>query len=132
MKAAFATLVIAGSVLSIAPSLAQTSPSTAERIRRVVVYGNDRCPRGAEGEVVICARRPSGERYRIPEEFRDDGTADDPASTSWATQAESMEFVGHGGIQSCSPVGPGGASGCQMQLINNARAERRAGTQQPQ
>ncbi|PSJ43375.1 hypothetical protein [Allosphingosinicella deserti] len=131
MKAALATLVLAGSAfLAVAPSLAQTDVASAERIRRVVVYGNDRCPRGAEGEVVICARRPSGERYRIPEEFRDD-TSNDPASTSWATQAESMEFVGRTGIQSCSPVGPGGASGCQMQLINSARAERQAQPTQP-
>lgn len=132
MKAALATLVIAGSaLLSAAPASAQTAPSTAERIRRVVVYGNERCPRGSEGEVVICARRPSGERYRIPEQFRDEATADDPASTSWAAQAESLEFLGRTGIQSCSTVGPGGASGCQIQLINSARAERQAGTAQP-
>jgi hypothetical protein len=35
--------------------------------------------------------------------------------------------VGAQGIASCSPVGPGGASGCLTRLINTAFQERREG-----
>src|SRR5689334_21039121 len=79
-----------------------------ERISRVIIYGNDVCPRGAGGEeIVVCARKPETERYRIPKELRDQPSTD-PANTSWANKAESLEYVGRTGIQSCSTVGPGG------------------------
>ena len=38
------------------------------RIRGVVVYGDDPCPQSTADEVVVCARRPDDERYRIPAE----------------------------------------------------------------
>ena len=42
---------------------------------------------------------------------------------AWAARARSLEYVGRTGIQSCSPVGPGGHTGCLEQLIATARAE---------
>lgn len=106
---------------------------TQERVRRVVIFGNDPCPRGADGEIVICARRPDTERYRIPEEFRDDATAEDPESQSWAVKAQALEYLGETGIQSCSTVGPGGVTGCWEQIMRQAREERAAAarTNQP-
>lgn len=124
MKAVLSTIGIAAAVLvALAPGAAQTRSS--ERITRVIVYGNDPCPRGAEGEVVVCGRRPDTDRYRVPRELRDDVTADDPESTSWAATAQSLEYVGRGGIQSCSTTGPGGATGCYEQMVRAWRNERR-------
>ena len=37
-----------------------------------------------------------------------------------------MEYVGAAGINSCSPVGTGGWTGCTQQLLRQAREERRA------
>ena len=130
MKAAIASLALVGAAaLAWAPAPAQTG-SNDDRVRRVIVYGSDPCPRGA-GEIVICGRRPDRDRYRVPEEFRDDpGT--DPDSTSWAVRAESMEYVGATGIQSCSTVGPGGSTGCWQQLMRAARNEQRAIAREPQ
>jgi hypothetical protein len=93
-------------------------------IKRVVVYGNDPCPQSAPDEIIVCARRPDDDRYRIPERFRkpDALTGD---RESWAYKAEQLEMHGAGGINSCSPVGPGGASGCMQQLIEQARQQRR-------
>lgn len=105
--------------------------ATADRVSRVIVYGNDPCPRGAEGDIVICGRRGERERYRIPEELRDDATADDPESTSWAVRATSLEYVGRTGIQSCSTVGPGGFTGCWAELMRAARDERRTAEGEP-
>ncbi len=104
------------------PSDAQTRSSN-ERVRRVVVYGNERCPRGRRGETVVCARRPDNERYRIPKALRDEPTG--PESETWASRAESLEYVGRTGTQSCSTVGPGGFTGCWEQMMRNAREERR-------
>ncbi|HEX8262150.1 MAG TPA: hypothetical protein VF547_04685, partial [Allosphingosinicella sp.] len=66
----------------------------------------------------------------IPPELRDD-TSDDPESTSWAARAEALEYVGRTGIQSCSTVGPGGASGCWNELVRAWRQERRQGDGEP-
>ena len=120
MKAAL-SLIAAGAFAAgiAAPAAAQ------ERISRVIIYGKDVCPRGSSGEeIVICAHKPETERYRIPKELRD-APSTDPASQSWANKAESLQYVGRTGIQSCSTVGPGGWTGCFAQMLAAARAERR-------
>ncbi|HEX8262798.1 MAG TPA: hypothetical protein VF547_07985, partial [Allosphingosinicella sp.] len=62
MKAALsiAALAAAGvAAVSVAPAPAEAQGAQQERIRRLVVYGRDPCPRAAAGEdIVICARRP--------------------------------------------------------------------------
>jgi hypothetical protein len=123
MKAVLSLAAVAAAVALLpAPAAAQGSQ---ERIHRLVVYGRDPCPRAANGEdIVVCARRPETERYRIPKELRDQ-PGDDPDSTSWAARAEALEYVGRTGIQSCSTVGPGGASGCWNELVRAWRKDRR-------
>ena len=125
MKAAWTILAAAGAAaLGAAAVDAQTQPR--ERITRLVVYGSDPCPRtGNSDDIVVCARRPETERYRIPRELRDGATADDPESTSWAARAQSLEYAGRTGIQSCSTVGPGGFTGCWGELMRAARNDRR-------
>ena len=120
MKAALSLIAAAGAFAGLAaPAAAQ------QNIKQIIVYGNDPCPRGANGEdIVVCARKPETERYRIPKELRD-APDTGPASQSWANKAEDLEYVGRTGIQSCSPVGPGGWTGCLNQMISSARAERR-------
>ena len=95
--------------------------SGGQRIAEVIVYGNDPCPRSTEDEVVVCARKPESERYRIPERFRTGGTRQE--REAWANKARSIEMVGRTGIQSCSPVGPAGYTGCLEQMIEQARQE---------
>ena len=72
--------------------------------------------------IVVCARKPEGERYRIPERLRAGGSLQ--SRQSWASRAKSFETVGRTGINSCSAVGPGGSSGCLQRIINQARDER--------
>jgi hypothetical protein len=129
MKAAVIfALLLAGAAPAADPAVAQSG--AGQRISRVVVYGRDPCPRGVGEEIVICARRPSTERYRIPEALRDD-TADDPESISWAARSESLEYAGRTGTQSCSTVGPGGFTGCWAEMMRAARSERGASETAP-
>jgi hypothetical protein len=124
MKAALIAIPLLA--LAAPPSgLLEAQTIAGQTIKRVVVYGRDPCPRGEGDEIVICARRPSTERYRIPEALRDD-TADDPASMSWAARSESLEYVGRTGTQSCSTVGPGGFTGCWSEMMRAAQGERAA------
>ena len=96
---------------------------TPERESTMVVYGDDPCPRAEGDEVVVCARRPEEERYRIPRRIRER----QPTETSWASRVESLEEASrHGRPGSCSVVGSFGQSGCTQELIRQWYAERRA------
>lgn len=118
MIALGATAVLgSGFALVPAPAAAQENA-----IAEIIVYGTDPCPRSTDDQVVVCARKPETERYRIPEKLRPSG----PRQTrnSWANKAKAFETVGNTGTFSCSPVGPGGFTGCLTQVINQARRER--------
>lgn len=113
-----AALAVFGAIVAVAPQ-----PAEAQRSQRVlVVYGDDECPSSNGEEIVVCARLPEDERYRIPEPLRD--TRDMPADQAWMARAQSVEYVGASGVMSCSPVGPGGFTGCTQELLRAARAER--------
>jgi len=103
------------------PSAAQEPGG--EGVGYVIVYGNDPCPRSTDDEIVVCARKPETERYRIPDRYRSVG----PRQTreSWAQKARSFEYVGRTGIQSCSAVGPASHTGCLQNMIDRAKAESR-------
>src|SRR5215217_7459788 len=110
--------IIATAGLVAAP-VALPQPSFAQagsRISEIIVYGNDPCPRSTDDEVVVCARKPETERYRIPEKYRPSG----PRQTrqAWANRATELQTVGATGINSCSPVGPAGFTGCLTKVIN--------------
>ena len=114
--------------LLLAAALAGLSPASAqapERSSTAIVYGDDPCPKAEEGEIVVCARRPDDERYRIPKALR--GKGDRPSETAWGARMEALEEAGRASMPgSCSPVGSYGQSGCRQQLLNQWYAERRA------
>ena len=104
-----------------APAIAQSS----DKVSEIVVYGEDPCPRSTDDQVVVCARRPETERYRIAPKYRSSG----PRQTrdSWANRAQQIETVGNTGPNTCSPVGPANFTGCLTQVIREARQQRREG-----
>ena len=105
------------------PMLAAPQSALTQRVNEIVVYGTDPCPRSTDDEVVVCARKPEAERYRIPERLREGGSLQ--SRQAWANRAIAFETYGRTGINSCSPVGPAGFTGCSQQLINQAFKERR-------
>ena len=119
LMSAAAMAVTAGTAALPAPAVAQAAPSIAE----IIVYGTDPCPRSTDDQVVVCARRPEAERYRIPPKMRQSGTPQE--MESWARKSESLSTVGATGINSCSPVGPAGYTGCLIKVIQEAKGERK-------
>jgi hypothetical protein len=99
-------------------------PEDTEKVKQVFVYGDDPCPQSEGDEIVVCARLPDNDRYRIPKELRSDPNA--ASSQAWANRARSFETVGASGINSCSPTGAGGWTGCFAQLARKAKEERKA------
>jgi hypothetical protein len=119
LMSAAAIIVAAGFATLPAPAVAQSAPTVAE----IIVYGNDPCPRSTDDKVVVCARRPEAERYRIPPKMRPSGTPQQ--MESWAVRSKNLETVGATGINSCSPVGPAGYTGCLIKVIQEAKGERK-------
>lgn len=113
--------------LSAIPTHAQQGPEagSGEKVSQAIVYGEDACPTATGDEIIVCARLPEGERYRVPELFRG-GDLLSPKNEAWANKVVALERVGRFGTDSCSPVGLGGFTGCASSLINAAYAERRA------
>lgn len=112
-------------MLAIAALLAAAAPQQQGpedvHINQLIIYGQDVCPESTDDTITVCARRPEEDRYRIPENLRTEG---DPESRSWTDRAIELSYVGRTGTDSCSPVGPGGFTGCLSQIINQAKAER--------
>jgi hypothetical protein len=109
-----------------APLAISVQPAQAQVIDRVlVIYGDDPCPTNASGdEIVVCARRPESERYRIPKELRP--RSQSPEATSWAARSQSTLDSGASGTGSCSTVGGGGWTGCWAEQMRAAKKERQA------
>ena len=118
---------------AVAPALAaDPPPSEPNKITTLVVYGDDPCPRSNDEEIVVCAREPESERYRIPKKLR--RTKPDAAQRSWGDRVQVLEMVGRQGTPtSCSPIGSNGPSGCMDKFLRQAREEReRAALEGPQ
>lgn len=116
----FALGALAGSAIAaVAPANAQTAPL---RTKEIIVFGTDPCPRSTDDEVVVCARRPEKERYRLPEALRPTGPPQ--LSQSWAVRSKALERAGQTGPGTCSNVGPGGTLGCALSDIQQGVAER--------
>lgn len=89
------------------------------RSRTVLVYGDDPCPKASNpDEIVICARRPEEERYRIPKEIREQEQAEIDRRDN--VGAQRMELASGRpsatGTGSCSPAGQAGMTGCTQGL----------------
>jgi hypothetical protein len=129
---ACASLASAG-FASAGQALAAEPPAAnpPEKIATLVVYGNDPCPRSTNDEIIVCAREPESERYRIPKRFRGKKPKNAPAVEAWNNTVRQLDFVSRAGLpDSCSPVGSGGFTGCYQQFLAQSRDERRADKEQ--
>ena len=113
-----------------APSLAQDAPQTAQsgtpqRIRNVMLQAGEKCPEAQGNEIVVCGRIDPDEQFRIPKQFRD--TPQVAGNQSWTNRAQAMMDANRAVLpNSCSPVGTGGQTGCNQQLIDQWFEWRRA------
>jgi len=123
--AALTALSIAAAAAAQTPTADDPPPETPPaRMSTLIVYGNDPCPRSSADEIVVCAREPESERYRLPRRFREQ-RPDDAAAQAWSSRVTTLETVSRVGLpNSCSVVGSGGATGCYQMFMRMAREER--------
>lgn len=100
-----------------------------ERVQTLVVYGNDPCPKAADGAIIVCARKPESERYRIPKPLRDRKKVEN--SQGWANRVETMEAANRQLLpNSCSVIGSNGQTGCTQAMLRQWFEERRSARQE--
>lgn len=118
---------MAAAIALLAPCAALPAAAQPEsaRERNLVVYGDDPCPEPAdEEEIVVCARQPEEERYRIPAPLR---RGDRRTEASWTARAAALEDAQRDTRpDGCSVVGSFGQTGCTQQMLRQWQAERRA------
>jgi hypothetical protein len=91
---------------------------------QIEIFGEDPCPVSSGNDVVVCARRPETERYRVPPNLRRTGQAQEQ---SWGSRVEGLEEASRDmRPNSCSTVGSFGQSGCTGQMIRQWFDSRRA------
>ncbi|GAA4764171.1 hypothetical protein GCM10023219_05880 [Stakelama sediminis] len=145
MTTRFWTLVMCGAALAASPALAQDNTTTTQgqtevhttaasqdnppkKVRSVILYGSDKCPKAQGDEIVVCSKADESP-YRIPKRFRQ--LPNDVAHSAWGRKVEVLEDQAKIGLpDSCSPVGTGGQTGCTAQMLRQWRAEQRAKQQE--
>lgn len=116
-------------ILATAGLTVQARAEAPERVETLVVYGDDPCPPSSDGAIVVCARKPESERYRIPKTLRDKKAV--VGSQGWASRVETMENSGRQLLpNSCSVIGTNGQTGCTQAMLRQWFDEKRLAKQQ--
>lgn len=114
-------LILAGTTVQ-----AEDTPSH-ETIRTTTVFGDDPCPKAADGEIIVCGRLPESERYRIPKQLRKKPREESGPSASWASRAATLEEAQRFTMpNSCTAVGSNGQTGCTQAMLRQWFLERQA------
>lgn len=100
----------------------QAGPDLSDLARREVASQECRPGREEGDEVVVCARRDAQRRYQVT----DPNAPFDPLGSIDSVARERSRWVEEGetGTQSCSPVGPGGWTGCMLKQWKKDRQQR--------
>lgn len=123
MKVLVRTLGVVAVIVGSLTSLSMPADAQGTGRLEVTVYGNDPCPRSTGSQIVVCNHAPESQRYRLPPSQNPQGTRQQ--RQSWAKKSQQLMSVGNTGTMQCSPVGPGGYTGCLTQEINQAKQDAR-------
>lgn len=118
MKKTVAIAAIAFAGIWANPAAAQDD--SGERVNQVIVYGDQPCPEPRDdNEIVVCVRQE--DPYRVPQDLRQSSA---PQNEAWSQKVAANADVGAAGAGSCSTVGQGGMTGCTLDNIEQAYAEK--------
>lgn len=98
-------------------SAAQAQAAPAEAPPRIV----ERCADAGGEEILVCGERGRDESYRLPPKPEGFDPWGDAASVS--RQRNALIGPGPAGLGSCSTVGPGGWTGCDVIAIKKAEEQ---------
>lgn len=117
----------AGGYSALKPPPDPNADTSQPRRKLVTVFGTEPCPKPtSKDEVVVCARLPDSEIYRIPERLRQAQVQTSPfqANRNLLMAGSDGGLTGAGAVGSCSTIGPGAQSGCNQKDIDAWAADR--------
>jgi hypothetical protein len=104
-------------------ALSGTSVDLPSQIRREVARQECRSGRGPDDEVVVCSNRRNRQRYRLTEDL---GPRDiERERPNSVRERARWTEEGDTGTNSCTPVGPGGWTGCMQKRWKKMRQQQR-------
>ena len=105
-----------------------SSDGSQPRQKLVTVFGTEPCPKpSSPDEVIVCARLPESEIYRIPTPLRKAETKESPFQSNRNLLLGDSSGGAGGSIGSCTAIGAGGMmGGCTRRQVD-AWAKDRAG-----
>lgn len=111
------------------PSMLRSDPPPGDgsqpRQRLVTVFGSEPCPQPTSAdEVVVCARLPESEIFRIPEPLRRAENRQSVLQRNRSLLLGDGAGGAGGSIGSCSAVGPGGFTGCNQRQVDAWASDR--------
>ena len=118
------TTLSAEAPVTAAPTMLKPAPpaasdGTTPRQRLVTVFGTEACPKpSSPDEIVVCARLPDVDVYRIPKPLRQADKRVSPLQTNRNLLLGDVAGGAGGSIGSCSANGPGGMIGCDRRMID--------------
>ena len=100
--------------------LPEPGDGTQPRRRLVTVFGSEECPKPtSKDEVVVCARLPDSEIYRIPKQLRSaNNTRVSPFQANRSLLLGDSAGGAGGAIGSCTAIGGSGMIGCTKRDID--------------
>src|SRR3546814_9383121 len=93
IPALLASALMAGPAFAQAEGPSQRTLGTTtdgKRIVSMVIYGEDPCPEGKDGEIVVCSRQPERDRYRLPKTFRKTDGQEERRSEEHTSELQSL------------------------------------------
>lgn len=109
----------AGAPTMLKPAPEAVGDGTQPRQRLVTVFGTEPCPNPTSAdEIVVCARLPDSEIYRIPQKLRLAERRVSPFQVNRNLLLGDASGAAGGSIGSCSAVGAGGMIGCDRKMID--------------
>ena len=113
------TAIPAAAPTMLKPAPERAGDGTTPRQRLVTVFGTEECPKPTSpDEIVVCARLPDSEIYRIPPKLRTAERRVSPFQANRSLLLGDATGGAGGSIGSCSAVGPGGLFGCDRRQID--------------
>jgi hypothetical protein len=126
LRLASAFVALGLSIPGLADSSVEGAADIAESPKQtidLIVYGDDTCPQGEGDEIVVCARQPESERYRIPKKLRDRSPLS--GSESWTSRITDIEDTQRDSLPTHCGVVTVVSAGCFSKIMRLWRAERR-------
>ena len=115
----FRTVSLGAVAIAVSLSAPLAAQDADTSVNLVYITPDEECPESTADVITVCGVLE--DQYRIPSALRQ---SQSPENKAWTERVSEFQYVTAQGINSCSPVGAGGETGCTQELIRKAYADK--------